>query len=197
LETGTALFEAWTVAKRVSPDTAIYGPLLLRNVTLNGGATLVRAMSQNFPGTAPNGVYYFYANVGDYPNTVTDTDSFMINKGVLDEGGKSYINNWETTGWEGELITENVNPASFYLHPCSPNPFNASTVIRFELSRASSVEIKIFDIYGREIASIVNGQRSIGAHWELWDAGEAPSGIYFVRLTVKGFSQTQKLLLLK
>jgi hypothetical protein len=198
LETGIANFDAWTMVKRVSPDTVTIGPLLLRSLTLGGGATLTRAMTQNFPGTAPNGVYYFYGKVGDYPTTVVDLDSFMINKGVFLEGSNAPIHNWEFQGWDDNTTSNNTPPSSFLLHPCYPNPFNASVAIRFEMRDASPIDLRIFDISGREVWSMVNGQQSMGEHTVVWDAEGLPSGIYFVRLVVdSGQSVVQKVVLTK
>jgi hypothetical protein len=92
-------------------------------------------------------------------------------------------------------------PASFYLYPPYPNPFNSSIALRFELSDASPVELKIFDLSGREVASIVDPLTSgwsIGEHSIMWEAKGISSGIYFVQLSGVGSrSVVQKILLVK
>jgi hypothetical protein len=89
-------------------------------------------------------------------------------------------------------------PTDFALPQNYPNPFNSSTIISFDLREASFVNLSIYDISGREVASIVNGQRSMGAHQVVWDAEGLPSGIYFVKLKVdNGWSSVRKMLLLK
>ena len=93
----------------------------------------------------------------------------------------------------------------FELYQNYPNPFNASTVISYKLQAASWVELKVYDITGREIQSLVNGYRSLGQHSVVWDAEGFSSGVYFLRLEAlpgagtrpHSFRQTRKLLLLK
>jgi hypothetical protein len=101
-----------------------------------------------------------------------------------------------------------LRPSSLILHPCYPNPFNSSVALSFQLPDASQIELKIYDISGREVASIVNPLASgwsTGKHSVVWEAKEMPSGIYFVRLSavscqlsaVNGQSIVQKVVLLK
>ncbi|MBM4167521.1 MAG: T9SS type A sorting domain-containing protein, partial [Ignavibacteria bacterium] len=78
-----------------------------------------------------------------------------------------------------------------------PNPFNAATVIGYKLQVTSFVSIKIYDIKGNEIVSLVNKQMETGEHRVEWNAENVPSGMYFYRLTANNFSETKKLLLLK
>jgi len=86
-----------------------------------------------------------------------------------------------------------------------PNPFNSSTTIQFEIPKSGFVMLKIYDLFGREIETLVNGQRSAGIHVFQWNAKNYSSGIYFCRLEVTVASQksgqqiiqTKKLLLNK
>ncbi|MBL7191840.1 T9SS type A sorting domain-containing protein [bacterium] len=78
-----------------------------------------------------------------------------------------------------------------------PNPFNATTVISFDLRNAGDVSLIVYDIQGREVQSLVTGYLSLGYHEVVWNAESASSGIYFARLDAGGFAQTQKLLLIK
>jgi hypothetical protein len=87
---------------------------------------------------------------------------------------------------DGEINAYSLSPSSFIFYPCFPNPFNSTAVIRFQLSDASQIELKVFDISGREVASIVNPLASgwsAGEHSVLWNAERMPSGIYFARLS--------------
>jgi len=71
-------FDAWIEA--VLPGGSVYGPILLRNLTLNQSASLLRDMSQVVPGGAPSGDYLFRLNVGNYPDDIWDSDSFSFEK---------------------------------------------------------------------------------------------------------------------
>ncbi len=78
-----------------------------------------------------------------------------------------------------------------------PNPFNPSTTISFRLPSKSFVSLKVFDIIGREVATVVSEEMSAGSHSKQWNAVNVLSGIYFYRLQAGAFTETKKLILLK
>ncbi len=78
-----------------------------------------------------------------------------------------------------------------------PNPFNATTTIRFALPHEARVELKVFDLMGREIARLVDGEVTAGNHAMPFDAQGLASGIYFYRLNAGAFQQTRKLALIR
>ncbi len=92
-------------------------------------------------------------------------------------------------------------PAQFRLLPNYPNPFNPNTTIGFELDRATHVTVKIFNIRGEEVATLVDGIISAGTHHVEWDASglsaTQSSGIYLCKLTAGGATQVRKMTLLK
>lgn len=76
-----------------------------------------------------------------------------------------------------------------------PNPFNPSTAISYQLAVDSRVILKVFDLLGREVAVLVNEEKSGGTYRSIWDATKYPSGVYFYRLTAGEYVQTRKMLL--
>ncbi len=88
-------------------------------------------------------------------------------------------------------------PASFALERNYPNPFNPSTVISYQLPVASDVKLVVFDVLGREVATIVDGLEEPGHKSVEWNAGGVASGVYFYQLQARDFVQTLKLLLLR
>ncbi|MFZ5433650.1 MAG: T9SS type A sorting domain-containing protein [Calditrichota bacterium] len=88
------------------------------------------------------------------------------------------------------------NPLNYSL-TAYPNPFNPSTTIKFSHSRREEVEINIFDIQGRVVKEIVRKTYQPGIYQVPFDGSELPAGLYFARLTMPGFTQTQKMVLLK
>ena len=88
-------------------------------------------------------------------------------------------------------------PINFVLYQNHPNPFNPSTVISFELGVSSNVSLKVFDLLGREVETLVQEKMNPGEHEVRFDATRFASGIYFYRLKAEGFTATKKLLLLK
>jgi sugar lactone lactonase YvrE len=78
-----------------------------------------------------------------------------------------------------------------------PNPFNASTVIRYQLESPSIVTIDIYDILGRKITTLNKGFQDAGTYQQIWDAGDASTGIYFLKIRADDFSATREMMLLK
>lgn len=100
---------------------------------------------------------------------------------------------------------ESVRTTSFSLAQNYPNPFNPTTAISYQLPALSGVEgsavsfvtLKVFDVLGREVATLVNEKLSPGLHKTVWNAANFPSGVYFYRLQTDGKGLTRKLLLVK
>jgi photosystem II stability/assembly factor-like uncharacterized protein len=89
-------------------------------------------------------------------------------------------------------------PENFALYQNYPNPFNPSTKIKFDLAKASSVTVKVYDIIGSEIFTLVNEKLNAGSFTVKFDGSAFSSGVYFCRLeTDNGFAETRKLLLVK
>jgi hypothetical protein len=95
-------------------------------------------------------------------------------------------------------------PAKFALLQNYPNPFNPSTAISFSLPSKSFVLLKVFDVMGREVATLVNEELAAGNHYRQWDASNVSSGVYFYRLSARttsgqsgSFVETKKLVLLR
>ncbi len=118
--------------------------------------------------------------------------------GVNQYGASDYSASGFVTG---DLIstveTNNDVPKDFSLSQNYPNPFNPST--NFELRVASSefVSVKVLDVLGREVATLVNEQRQPGTYSVRWSASGLPSGVYFYRLRAGEFVETKKMILAK
>ncbi|RKZ17605.1 hypothetical protein DRQ53_02905, partial [bacterium] len=92
------------------------------------------------------------------------------------------------------------SPAAFRLTQNFPNPFNPRTTIRFEVPRAATVELAVFDVRGRRVTTLHRGPIEAGYHTELWEGRdssgrEVSSGLYFARLSGPGITQTRKMML--
>lgn len=95
-------------------------------------------------------------------------------------------------------VEENSSVGTFHLSQNYPNPFNPSTTIRFQLAKNSFVTLKIYNLLGNEIATLVNEYKAQGVYDIPFNASLLASGVYFYRLTTStGFMQTKRLLLLK
>ena len=104
--------------------------------------------------------------------------------------------------WNNILVGVNENETktistNYSLEQNYPNPFNPSTTIRYSISKSGLVQLKIYDILGREVAQLVNEEKSAGTHEVKFNGTNLSSGIYFYRITSGNFTQTKKLMLLK
>ncbi len=88
-------------------------------------------------------------------------------------------------------------PKVFVLRQNYPNPFNPTTTIEFSLPRACEATLKIYNIHGEEVATLVSEKLPAGNYQRVWSAGEVSSGVYFYRLQAGTFVQTRRLLFLK
>jgi murein tripeptide amidase MpaA len=88
-------------------------------------------------------------------------------------------------------------PSVWNLHPAYPNPFNPSTTIRFDVAKTSAVKLVVYDLLGREVTSLVDGNLSAGKHQRVLDLNASPSGIYFIKMDAENYSNVQKVVLLK
>jgi hypothetical protein len=91
----------------------------------------------------------------------------------------------------------NAIPSEFKLEQNYPNPFNPTTTISFSLSRSSNVSLKVYDILGQEVATLVNGFTAAGSYNATFDASHIASGVYFYKLTSGDFTQMKKMTLVK
>ena len=93
--------------------------------------------------------------------------------------------------------TSSSVPVEFRLEQNYPNPFNPTTTIQFALPKRSEVKLKIYDLLGREVATLLDKELQPGEYKVNFEAQGLQSGIYFYRIEASGFVQTRKLTLLK
>jgi L-ascorbate metabolism protein UlaG (beta-lactamase superfamily) len=115
-----------------------------------------------------------------------------LNKLVV-HPGETIALSANTTSVENSMI----RPGGFRLEQNFPNPFNPTTVISYKLSVSSDVKLSIFDVLGKEVATLINEKKPAGIYTVQWNAGGMPSGIYFYKLDVGKYVETKKLVLIK
>lgn len=124
----------------------------------------------------------------------------------------NYNNNGHTTPHytiQGQLILYKHNPLasvgiissqipdSYNLEQNYPNPFNPTTKINFNLPKSSHVKISVYDIQGKFIQTLVEGELNAGSYSTEWNAGNYPSGIYIYRIEADGFNESNRMMLVK
>ncbi len=95
------------------------------------------------------------------------------------------------------IAVNGQTPITFGLAQNYPNPFNPATAICYQLAGISDVKLEVFDLLGRRVATLVNERKEAGAYTVQWNAGAAPSGAYYCRLTAGSFVQTRRMILLR
>jgi len=92
---------------------------------------------------------------------------------------------------------QNIVVEEFALYQNYPNPFNPNTKIRYAVPQSSGVVIKVYDILGNEIETLVDEEKSVGTYKITWNAENLPSGIYFYELQTGSFVETKNMVLLR
>lgn len=90
-----------------------------------------------------------------------------------------------------------VSPYSFHLEQNYPNPFNPVTTIQFKIPFSTQVSLKVYDILGREVATLIQQELNAGNHQVEWDSSLVSSGVYFYRLTTGNFADAKKMMVTK
>jgi hypothetical protein len=88
-------------------------------------------------------------------------------------------------------------PARFALYPASPNPFSTSTAICFDLPVTARVSLEIYDLRGRRVDTVVEGELAAGRHTRSWQPERIRSGLYFARFAAGDFTATRKFLIMR
>ncbi len=148
------------------------------------------ALAGKFDPTKPSriGVVVYYPSPYD---TTTWTDSFE-----LDDFTAYGI--WFASGVPSGIRPENPGIVYQYqLYSNYPNPFNPSTRVRYDVERDSKVEVKVFDVLGREVATLVNQREPAGSYDVEFNASSFSSGVYFVRMDAGSYVKTMRIMLLK
>jgi hypothetical protein len=123
-------------------------------------------------------------------SVVNDTVSYVVG---------DFSNVWKTTT-DGVTAVDNTGSAkitNFYLAQNYPNPFNPTTVIRYQMPKAGFVSIKLYDILGREVKTLVNESKGAGSYNVTFNAENLSSGVYIYQMKAGGFISSKKLVLMK
>lgn len=162
----------------------------------------------------PGGIITYFTGLGtfysDYSQTqrigiVPDVEILPTIVGIRegrDELLEAALNHYITSIDEKE---SSEIPKEFTLHQNYPNPFNPSTTIKYTIpsvvnskfTSTKNVVLRVFDLLGREIITLVNKKQNPGYYEIIWDAKNNPSGVYFYQLTAGNFVETRKMILLR
>jgi hypothetical protein len=177
--------------------TLPYSDYILNKYNPNTGALINSYIYTN------NYYDYAYAMAKDTSDNVYLTGIFSTTSSIIDFATMKLSPSTAINQISTEI------PANFSLHQNYPNPFNPTTKIKFDIPQktviarsgatwqSQSVSLKVFDIIGKEIATLVSETLQPGTYEVTFDGNNLPSGIYFYQLKTEKFSETKKLILLK
>ena len=145
---------------------------------------------------------FFYSTNGGINwqnNTICDnniSNIAVIKNNLWISGGNSIL---KGTGLVPVIIKDcnSIIPNIFSLSQNYPNPFNPSTTIKFQIKDSRFVTLKVYDILGKEIATLVNEKLKAGEYETTFDGSAFPSGVYFCKLQAGVYSETKKMLMIK
>jgi hypothetical protein len=193
------VIDAWGAL--LLPDGTLLEPIFdWQNFGIVPFSSRSRRVSQSLPARAPAGTYYYLAFSGEYPLGVADMDTFSFVKLGSDDSFASEgfeLSADDCKCREVEPVIEDGWTPSRATLVSSPNPFNPSTLLSFQLPVSSRVSLRVYDTAGRSVRSLVDGWREAGSHEVIFDGANLPSGIYIYRLQAGEFSARGKMVLLK
>ncbi|MDE3057247.1 MAG: T9SS type A sorting domain-containing protein [Bacteroidota bacterium] len=139
-----------------------------------------------------------WAPLGTFPFAKGDSGYVQLGDGS-DSVGQAIVFDAIRWTYQSTMAVAAVNetPLLFELEQNYPNPFNPTTQIRFEIPVSGFVSLKVYDVLGREVATLVNERKSPGTYEVNFEGSELSSGIYFCTLRSGNFVQTKKLTLVR
>ncbi len=160
-----------------------------------------------FPDMTNTAVYNTPLYVAHGQNSLTNATDSVFQSANPEHEILTVTPNSTTGGYDGTftiginapigIIESPIVPGSFALEQNYPNPFNGSTIITYHLAQPSDVKILVFDVFGREIATVINSHQGTGKYQIQFNASELASGFYFYKMFAGDFTATKEMLLIK
>ncbi len=186
------------------PNGYLYGPIFgPARFGMFGNGISEGDMCHFIPRQAPVGDYWLFAEVYNLEVSARDSMAFTVTGDGQLTSLEFPFEEWQTVLarlGDQDLIGKGVEvglPTEFTLQSNYPNPFNAKTVIRYQLPVVSRVKLEVFNLLGERVATLVDGRQQTGYRSVVWDASEVSSGIYFYKLTAGDFTETKRMMLVK
>ena len=171
-----------------------------RNLDATGRANLI-AMRDSTYSMFGEKTLDFWTTIANEDGTINSSYDYGDGIHLNDAGHKILYDRVVAAGIWSTIVSvedkKNEIPTMYSLSQNYPNPFNPSTTINYSIPQSSLVSLKVYDILGREVATLVNEVKPVGNYQVVFNASTLASGVYFYRIVVGNFSETKKLNLIK
>jgi uncharacterized Ntn-hydrolase superfamily protein len=212
------MFDNWKIAKfnivdpflsqiEVSPDTLPANGTTQGVITIspkNNSDTLLSSGKQIILSNTGAGTLGSVIDLGDGTYEAAITAPLAVGSDTISakviSGNDTVSIFWKAIVTYANPVSVNEipnSPNSFYLYQNSPNPFNPTTSIQYAIGSRQFVQLKVYDVLGNEVATLVNEEKPAGTYDVQFDASALPSGIYFYKLKAGSFAETKKMILLR
>jgi len=206
-DAGTAAWQ-WFGTMSVSPDGRIdvvwldtrddtgFLSALYYTFSVDGGLTWStnERLSESFD---PHLGWPNQNKLGDYFDMVSEMNGAHLAWAGTFNGEQDVYYGWIDSRVTGIAMDDPSIPNQVSLAQNYPNPFNGMSRIEYHLPLAARTSLRIYDMLGREVATLVDGWIEPGVHTAVWEAGEIAGGVYVYRLDAGSYSLSRKLILLK
>lgn len=207
--------DKWEFLKKIISPINVIRDYFGYSIFIEGDSILIGAPGDVYNGTRTARAYLYIQNNDDFnleyvfePSDSVYHDGFGIgvsmNKGEFLIGAPYGRKNGLSTGKaylyspypmsitdEGDLLTD------YFLFQNYPNPFNPITKIKFSIPKSDIVKIRVYDVLGKEIQTLLNEYKTTGSYEVEFDASSLPSGVYFYQMISGSYAETKKMILLR
>jgi hypothetical protein len=137
-------------------------------------------------------------NTSYVPSGLTAKQTYYWRVGAVNQAGNGpYSPTWSFATGSSAVDETGSTPSEVSLDQNYPNPFSDATTFSFLTTNEGNVSLKVYDVLGKELATVIAGSLPAGNHTAQWDAGNLPHGVYFYRLTSGKYTITKQMMVLK
>lgn len=185
---GVALYDDGTHGDKVAGDN-IYSNIVVFPAGITQGPVIYRYGAyyegcEDVPGT--EGSYLDNATLSG-----NESQFFIVQES---DEMVEHLDTWPSVV---TAVQDDFTPLTYSLEQNFPNPFNPETKIRYSIPKAGNVSLKVYNVLGSEVASIISGMQEVGSYEVTFNASHLASGIYFYSLTANDFTASKKMILIK
>jgi hypothetical protein len=160
----------------------------IQHITTGGGGAPLYSPNSTYPNVVATAMAYHFCNI--------EIDGSSLHFTAL-KPDSTIIDEFTINVTDIESSSTPVILDEYILYPAYPNPFNPATTIEFAIPNSEFVTLKVYNILGEEVATLVSERLAAGSYKYQWDANSLASGVYFYRIETAEFAKSRKMILLR